>query len=122
MADGNISFSIDDANCGSDNLDVVLQLLGSSGDFANQSGDFTTSLMLNYQLNMSVKQLLQICDYYGLAKGLKSNKSTKDEIISLLVHFEEDDNNSEVVSQRRLMWFYIEELKNNRFMKKYVFW
>jgi len=69
---------------------------------------------------MTVKQLLQICEYYGIAKGLKTNK--KDDIICMLIDFEEDALNYEIVSQRRLMWFYMKELKNDKVMKRFVIW
>jgi len=115
----NISFSIDDAAVVSNTELDVSQFLG---DPELDNDDCKTSMMLNYQLNMTVRQLLQICDYYGIAKGLKTNKCTKDEIICLLVDFEDDVENYSIVSQRRTMWFYIEELKNDKFMKKFIFW
>lgn len=115
----NISFCIDDAAVASNTEFDVSQFLG---DPELATDDHKTSIMLNYQLNMTVRQLLQICDYYGIAKGLKTNKFTKDEIICLLVDFEDNVENYSIVSQRRLMWFYIEELKNDKLMKKYIFW
>ena len=74
----NISFCIDDAAVASNTELDVSQFLG---DPELATDDHKTSIMLNYQLNMTVRQLLQICDYYGIAKGLKTNKCTKDEII-----------------------------------------
>lgn len=115
----NISFCIDDDTVVSNTELDVSQFLGNTD---LDTDDHKTSIMLNYQLNMTVRQLLQICDYYGIAKGLKTNKCTKDEIICLLVDFEENLENYEIVSRRRLMWFYIEELKNDKFMKKFIFW
>ena len=115
----NISSCIDDAAVASNTELDVSQFLG---DPELATDDHKTSIMLNYQLNMTVRQLLQICDYYGIAKGLKTNKCTKDEIICLLVDFEENSENYSIVSQRQLMWFYIGELKNDKYMKKYIFW
>ena len=63
-----------------------------------------------------------ICDYYGFAKELKSNKCNKEQIIQVLVDFEMNPLNSEVVYKRRIMWFHINELKSDKFMKKYVLW
>jgi hypothetical protein len=117
MCDDNISFSIDDTNINNSELVDVSNLLGDS-----DTEDLRVTQILNYQLNMNVKQLLQICDYYGISKGLKSNKRTKEEIINLLVDFEDNDTNYEIVCKRRLMWFYIEELRSDKFMKKHIFW
>lgn len=88
--------------------------------------DFHDDLMvphlINYGENYTVKELLLICDYYGIAKQLKMNKCKKDEIIQILYQFESDSNNEEIVFKRKNMWFYINELKNDKFMKKYVLW
>ena len=88
--------------------------------------DFQDDLMvphlINYSENYTVKELLLICDYYGIAKQLKMNKCKKDEIIQILYQFESDSNNEEIVFKRKNMWFYINELKNDKFMKKYVLW
>ena len=73
-------------------------------------------------MNFTVKELMLICEYYGISKDLKSNKCNKNEIIFFLVKFENDHINEDIVSKRRNMWFYINEIKNDKFMKKYVLW
>ena len=78
---------------------------------------------VNYNINSTIKQLLIIIDYYGLNKILKSYKiSKKEDIIHLLVEFESMEENSLVVNKRKQLWHYINELKNDNFMKKYVLW
>jgi len=79
-------------------------------------------IMINYNENYTVKELLIICEYYGFAKDLKANKYNKEQIINFLVTFEADPNNSDIVFKRQNMWFYINELKNDKFMKKFVLW
>jgi hypothetical protein len=78
--------------------------------------------IINYNVNYIVKELFIICEYYGFAKDLKSNKCNKEEIIQFLVEFERNPNNSDIVFRRQNMWFYINELKNDKIMKKYVLW
>ncbi len=78
--------------------------------------------MLNYEENFTVKELLLICEYYGFAKELKNNKCNKNQIISFLAVFESDPNNSEIVFKRQNLWFYINELKSDKFMKKFILW
>ena len=80
------------------------------------------SKMINYQENFTVKELLIICDYYGLSKELKQHKCNKDQIIEILVSFESDTNNSDITFKRQNLWFYMNELKNDKFMKKYLLW
>ena len=84
--------------------------------------DFAFPQMVNYRENFTVKELLLMCDYYGFAKELKNNKCNKEQIIQILVSFESDLNNSDIVFKRQNMWFYINELKNDKFMKKFVLW
>ena len=84
--------------------------------------DLAVPKMINYHENFTVKELLLICDYYGFAKELKNNKFNKDQIIEILVVFESDLNNSDVVLKRQNMWFYMSELKNDKFMKKFLLW
>jgi hypothetical protein len=84
--------------------------------------DLAVPKMINYHENFTVKELLLICDYYGFAKELKNNKCNKDQIIEFLVSFESDLNNSDIVFKRQNMWFYMSELKNDKFMKKFLLW
>jgi hypothetical protein len=84
--------------------------------------DLYVPKMINYHENYTVRDLLLICDYYGFAKELKSNKCNKDQIIEILVSFESNLDNSDIVFKRQNMWFYINELKNDKFMKKFLLW
>ena len=84
--------------------------------------ELTVPQMINYHENFTVKELLTICEYYGFAKDLKNNKYNIEQIIDFLVSFESDINNSDIVFKRQNMWFYINELKNDKFMKKFVLW
>lgn len=84
--------------------------------------DLSFPKMINYHENFTVKELLIICDYYGFAKALKNSKCNKEQIIEILVSFESDLNNSDIVFKRQNMWFYMSELKNDKFMKKFLLW
>jgi hypothetical protein len=78
--------------------------------------------IINYNKNYNIKELLIICDYYGFGKELKYYKCNKEKIIKTLVTFELNTKNNDIVNKRQNMWFYINELKNDKFMKKYVVW
>jgi hypothetical protein len=77
---------------------------------------------IDYDTNYNVKQLLTICDYYGLLKEVKLNKFKKPELILFLLDFEENMENSFIVYKRKQLWHFVEELKNDKFMKKYILW
>lgn len=76
--------------------------------------------LVDYTLNYKIKDLYLICDYYGILKEVKQNKFNKEQIINIIINFENDVNNSEIVYTRLNMWFYINELKNDKFMKKFI--
>jgi len=120
----NIFFSLIEEE-GEDNNELHLtEMLNEiyKTDFANDNDDLIIPQIINYRENFTVKELLLICEYYGVAKELKSNKCNKYEIIQFLVIYESNPINSDIVFKRQNMWFYINELKNDKFMKKYVLW
>jgi capsular polysaccharide biosynthesis protein len=121
----NILFSFDtetdNANEQSNNDDINDWLRENYKDIGEYN-DIMVSHMVNYTENYTVKDLLLICDYYGFSKELKINRRNKQQIINFLVSFETDSLNSDIVCKRKNMWFYVNELKNDKFMKKYVLW
>ena len=74
----------------------------------------------NYDLNYTVKQLMQICEYYNLSKDIKTNKLKKQDIIEQIIMFENNYDNYDIVLKRKEMWYYMNELKNDKNMKKIV--
>lgn len=86
-------------------------------NFTDWSTDYL-KLQLHYTDNFTVKDLHKICDFYELDK----RKKRKDEIVEDIVIYELDTNNSVSVHNRKRLWFYVEELKNDKFFKKYVIW
>ncbi len=86
-------------------------------NFTDWSTDYL-KLQLHYTDNFTVKDLHKICDFYELDK----RKKRKDELVEDIVIYELDTNNSVSVHNRKRLWFYVEELKNDKFFKKYVIW
>lgn len=122
----NVFFSLDESENGNTdaNDNNYLNLLD---DFETQTNGLTheeiiESMTIEYKIKYNVKDLLLICDYYGIAKELKVNKCCKEIIILHLVDFENNKLNKDIVTKRREMWRYIHILKNDKFMKKYVIW
>jgi hypothetical protein len=102
-------------------LENINKLLND--DLDTNHFDITIPQIVDYSINYTIKGLLAICDYYGIAKNLKNCKSNKEQIIDSLVLFENEPNNHEIVMKRKRMWFYIDELKKDKIMKKYIlFW
>ena len=84
--------------------------------------DFYNNDELYYNQEYSVKELLKICNYYGIDKNIRISKCKKQDIISTIIYFESLSENYLIVQQRNLMWAYMSELYNDSKMKKYVIW
>jgi hypothetical protein len=102
--------------------EINIEELMAEIDNSELNDDLVFPKMVNYNENFTVKELLIICDYYGFAKELKNSKCNKEQIIEILVSFESDPINDDIVNKRQTLWVYIGQLKNDKFMKKYVLW
>ncbi len=128
--DNNIIFSLDEGQLAIENeynnvANILEQIENLDLDLESDLNlDYAYDLqfpqMINYNENFTVKELLHICDYYGISKELKAKKCNKEVIIQFLVDFESKAVNAEIVCKRQNMWFYMNELKNDKFMKKYI--
>jgi len=86
-----------------------------------ETTDALYASMDHYDKNFTVKQLQQIYDYYVFC-GMKTErgKKKKQDLICEILLFEENGENYEIVLKRKELWFYIEELKRDKFMKNYI--
>ena len=73
---------------------------------AEPSGDYFLAQMSEYDLNYTLKQLGMIYEYYNIGKIAKLKKA---DIIQAIV-----------VMRRQQLWHYLEELKSDKFMKRFV--
>jgi len=71
---------------------------------------------IDYFENYTVKMLQHIANYYKIPKA----KLKKEELIQLIIQFENQDENSEEVYNRKRMWHYINELKNDSYFSKFL--
>ncbi len=117
-----ISYYIEEVNKAENEMNFNIEDLMHEIEETDFEAEMAVPHMINYHENFTVKELLLICEYYGFAKDVKANKFNKEQIIDYLVAFETDIANADIVFRRQNMWFYINELKNDRFMKKFVLW
>jgi len=71
---------------------------------------------VEYMTNYNVKALTNILGYYNINK----NKLVKDEMVQLIIFFENEPANKTIVYQRKRLWKNILELKNNEYFKKFI--
>lgn len=126
----NISFFLDEENIKEQNNVNINELLNNINSFntvkeTNINNLYCDEFLPNavfYNMNYTVKELLLICEYYNIAKEVKTKKYNKEELCNFLVEFELNPGNNDIVLKRKNMWFYINEIKNDKFMKKFVLW
>lgn len=66
---------------------------------------------------LTIKQLKYICGFYDI----DINKKTKNELIKKLIKFENNKNNLEIVETRKRLFDNLLEIKNNKYLSKYIF-
>lgn len=80
-----------------------------------EMADFV-ALEINYQTNYTRKQLDRIAEYYHISK----RKKKKDELIQDIVLYEKDPINMEIVYKRKKLWAYMQEIKNDSYLSKFL--
>ena len=89
-------------------------------DFKTEDDSFDHDNMIaqhvDYFENYNMKQLHHISKYYDIS----TRKLKKEELIELVIQFENDENNMEVVYNRRRLWHYLMELKEDSYFSKFV--
>ena len=98
-------------------LDELMKNFDS--EYTKQTGnDLLFAEISNYDLNFNMKQIIIICNYYNIVCNKKMWK--KIDYIKAILEFEHNTENYETVLRRKQMWFYMEELKTDKFMKQFI--
>ena len=90
----------------------------NSKNYDMESENFTAIFyLLEEEYNeFTKKELERICDYYEISK----RKKRKADLIQDIIIFEQDEMNSEIVNKRNELWYCIEQIKNDNYLKKYL--
>ena len=96
-------------------FDSFVKLQKELNDIDITDDDIDYLLFTTYELN-NIKQLLLICEYYGI----RNTKLKKQDIIQKIMLFEKDIKNINIYLRRKELWYYMDELKNDKIMKKYI--
>ena len=113
----NIQYKIQDNNPKSEiDIKILIDKYNNSNNKMDINPDMSVAYELEYDLNYTVKMLSQIMDYYKLEK----RKLKKRDMIERIILFELDMDNFEIVEKRKELWNYMEILKADQFLSKYV--
>ena len=101
-------------------IDSMLNSEGFFSDFKEQfdifDHDNMTALHVDYFENYNLKMLYHIANYYNIPK----KKLRKEELIQLIILFENDPDNTVAVYNRKRFWHYLHELKTDQYFGKFV--
>lgn len=118
-SDNNLSFSLEEKNH-MENSDVTYESLIKEVDLMEMNNDILLddyiAQEVDYQTNYVRKELDRIADYYDISK----RKKRKDELIEDIVIFEKDPDNVQIVFQRKKLWSYIKEIKQDKYLSKFL--
>tara|TARA_X000000368_G_scaffold88406_1_gene67378 strand:+ start:7418 stop:7816 length:399 start_codon:yes stop_codon:yes gene_type:complete len=88
----------------------------------DQIMDICMAYKLDYNTNYTVVDLKKIIEFYDyhLKNKLNLKKRKKDELIETIIDFEMDPENIILVNRRKQLWFYLKELKSDKYLSKYI--
>ncbi len=84
-----------------------------------QDDTFIVDKTLQYTC-YTIKQLLLICEYYGIHKEVKYNKLKKEGIIEQIIWYEMQVDNVDIVNKRRTLWGYMNIIKQDAVLGKFI--
>ena len=111
-----------DSNTNITNLDANTNNNNDSLLYYIEKNVFSGEDEIYYNEKYTIKDLMKICNYYGIDKNIKSAKCKKQDIVSTIVFFEGQSENTEIVNRRHNMWAYMTELTADNKMRMYLLW
>ena len=111
--------------CGPDEKNEVDNILNNDCFFSDSkeenewfddTNDNLMSQHIDYFENYNLKQLHHISNYYNIPK----RRLKKDELIELIVQFENSNDNLLIVYNRKRFWHYLQELKTDSYFGKFI--
>ena len=116
IKDSEFTIDIDAKN----DIDSMLNSEGFFSDFKEQfdifDHDNMTALHVDYFENYNLKMLYHIANYYNIPK----KKLRKEELIQLIILFENDPDNTLAVYNRKRFWHYLHVLKSDQYFGKFI--
>ena len=95
------------------NMDDVIFSMSNIDD--SYLGDFYAQ-EINYDTNFTKKELEKILDYYEISKRRKK----KAQMIEEIILYEKNNENIYTVLQRKKLWGYIKELKEDNYLRQFI--
>ena len=117
----NIFFSLNESNADKgETPDITIEDLMHDIENIELNNEFILddfyAREINYDTNFIKKDLEKIAAYYNIQKGRKK----KGELIEEIILFEKNPDNIFLVLQREKLWSYINELKEDPYLRQFI--
>ena len=124
----NVSYSLKDNNTKNTNVtyESLIEKVNNEATkidnnfFNDEDVDYIIACELEYRDNYTKPQLEIIAEYYNIPKKENRRVKRKDKLIEDIVIFEKDITNYDIVQRRKTLWFYIEEIRNDSYLSKFL--
>ncbi len=124
----NVSYSLKDNNTKNTNVtyESLIEKVNNEATkidnnfFNDEDVDYIIACELEYRDNYTKPQLELIAEYYNIPKKENRRVKRKDKLIEDIVIFEKDITNYDIVQRRKTLWFYIEEIRNDSYLSKFL--
>ena len=94
----------------------ILTQVDMSTDEDLSSMDSSIAQNIDYTLNYTLPMIQHICGFYNI----EYKRVKKQLLISTLLEIQIDNTNIEIVQERKSLWYYMQELKSNKYLSKYI--
>jgi hypothetical protein len=111
----NLSFLLEETKINSTNI-TMDDLIEDMNNIADVNFDDFYAQEINYDTNFTKKELEKILDYYEIPKRRKK----KEKMIGDIILYEKNDENIYTVMQRKKLWGYIKELKEDTYLRQFI--
>ena len=78
--------------------------------------DSSIAMEIDYNINYTLPMLQHICGFYNLSYS----RVKKKDLIRMLVDYEQNPGNIPMVQERKRLWYYMQELRDNKYLSKYI--
>tara|TARA_S200000501_G_C20660098_1_gene671500 strand:- start:475 stop:870 length:396 start_codon:yes stop_codon:yes gene_type:complete len=112
----NTDISYDDLLNDVNSHEKVVNKIEYNDDFSNEY----TVLSIHYKENFLKKELERIAEYYEISLKNNRRKKKKEDLVNDIVLFEINVENTYIVERRKELWLYIEEIKSDSYLNKFL--
>jgi len=92
------------------------EINASSEHYDDNYSEMFFLLEQEYNENYTKKELELIAGYYEISK----RKKKKLDLIQEIIIFEQNNLNYDIVEKRKLHWFYLEQLREDPYLKQFI--